>query len=175
MAFDQAAYMCCRKNFGQTMCKFEFTVCETVEDLFPSHPWDNHEDESAAAAYHELAALFVRFGDLDAAGDCLKISDQFEDSPRSLALKAMIAQLRGETLGAVANMVASLQSYEMRKHDNNKHYVRFTPGNVEKISDNLQAGLTALNREDNEKALRCFAQAVFHFDPFFKETGLETK
>lgn len=146
-----------------------------IEDLFPSHSWGDYEEESAAAAYHALAALFVRFGDLEAAADCLKISDKFEDSPRSLALKAMIAQIRGETLGAVANMVASLQSYEMRKHDNNRHYVQFIPGNVEKISDNLQAGLVALNRADNEKALECFSQAVFNFDPFFREAGLEDK
>jgi hypothetical protein len=151
------------------------TAQVNIEDLFPSHSWEDYEEESAAAAYHALAALFVRFGDLEAAADCLKISDKFEDSPRSLALKAMIAQIRGETLGAVANMVASLQSYEMRKHDNTRHYVQFIPGNVEKISDSLQAGLVALNREDNERALECFSQAVFNFDPFFREAGLGDK
>jgi hypothetical protein len=122
-----------------------------------------------------LAALFVRYGDLNAAGDCLRISDTLEDSPRSLALKGMMAQIRGETLGAVANMVASLQQYEMRKKDNSSHYVQFAPGNTEKISTSLQAGLTALNRSDNATALECFSEAVFHFDPFFKENGLESK
>ncbi|NDC36915.1 MAG: hypothetical protein EBZ48_02555 [Proteobacteria bacterium] len=146
-----------------------------IEDLFPSHPWTEHDEESAAAAYQTLAALFVRFGDLEAAADCLRISDTLEDSPRSLALKGMIAQLRGETLGAVANMVASLQQYEIRKHANNNHYVQYSPGNVEKISSSMQAGLSALNRADNEVALEFFSQAVFSFDPFFKETGLEAK
>ncbi len=146
-----------------------------IEDLFPQHPWAEHEEESAAAAYQTLAALFVRYGDLNAAGDCLRISDTLEDSPRSLALKGMMAQIRGETLGAVANMVASLQQYEMRKKDNSSHYVQFAPGNTEKISTSLQAGLTALNRSDNATALECFSEAVFHFDPFFKENGLESK
>ena len=151
------------------------TALVNIEDLFPQHPWSEQEEESAAAAYQTLAALFVRFSDLEAAGDCLRISDTLEDSPRSLALKGMIAQLRGETLGAVANMVASLQQYEMRKHENSNHYVQFLPSDVEKVSSNMQAGLSALNRADNETALECFSQAVFNFDPFYKETGLESK
>lgn len=172
-----APHGCSMQMSGDSMARIlrSLTALVNIEDLFPQHPWSEQEEESAAAAYQTLAALFVRFGDLDGAADCLRISDTLEDSPRSLALKGMIAQLRGETLGAVANMVASLQQYEIRKHENNNHYVQFCPGNVEKISTSMQAGLSALNRADNQTALEYFSQAVFNFDPFFKETGLENK
>ena len=143
-----------------------------IEELFPNHPWDRHQEESAAAAYHALAALFIKFGELSGAAECLALSDQFEDSPRSLALKGMIARLKGETLGAVANMVASLQQYELRKLSNANHFVRFIPRNIEQITVKLQAGLSALNRSENEKALELFSEAVFNFDPFFSQAGL---
>ena len=145
-----------------------------IEDLFPFHSWEMYQEESAAAAYHALAALFVRFGDIESAQECIRLSDQFEDSPRSLALKALVARTKGETLGAVANMVASLQQYEMRKREDTKHYVQFSPRNIEKISDNLQSGLAALNRADNETALQHFSEAVFSFDSFYSEAGIAT-
>ena len=86
-----------------------------IEDLFPNHDWTQHGQESAAAAYHSLAALFIKLQDTEAAMECLAFSDQLEDSPRSLALKGLIAIEKGETLAAVANMVSSLQQYESRK------------------------------------------------------------
>jgi len=144
-----------------------------IEDLFPAHPWANHEEESAAASYHTLAAHFMRLGDSDSALACLSFSDQFEDSPRSLALKGLIAQTRGELLGAVANMVSSLQQYESRKNDHgNTHYLTFKPNNLEAVNSKLHAGLEALNLRDNESALGYFAEAVFDFDPFYKELGV---
>ena len=30
-----------------------------IEDLFPDHSWESHEQESAAACYHTLAARFI--------------------------------------------------------------------------------------------------------------------
>lgn len=143
-----------------------------IEDLYPQHAWEAYEQESAAAAYHDLAAMFVKLGDLDHAQECLRLSDSFEDSPRSLALKAIIARLRGETLGAVANMVASLQQYEIRKSNDGSHYLSFSPMNVEMISSDMQAGLAALNKSDNETALQHFSKAVISFDPFFADSGL---
>lgn len=144
-----------------------------IEDLYPNHPWNAHQKESAAACYHSLTAIFLRLGDLQTAGECLSLSDNFEDSPRSLALKAMIAQQQGETLGAVANMVSSLQQYELRKsNEDGSHYLSFKPNDLEVINESLKSGLAALNKRDNETALQHFSAAVFNFDPFYSQHGL---
>lgn len=144
-----------------------------IEDLFPHHAWKEHGEESAAASYHTLAALFIRFGDSASALDCLSLSDRLEDSPRSLALKGIIALDRGETLGAVANLVSSLQQYELRKKNDNAHYLSFTPSNLERINSNLNAGLQALNRRNNEEAVEHFAEAVYNFDSFYSDYGVK--
>lgn len=143
-----------------------------IEDIFPSHDWVNHQEESAAASYHTLAAMFLSLGDSQSALQALQLGDQFEDSPRALALRALIARQKGEVLGAVANLVTSLQQYEARKK-NRGHYLSFIPSNLEVINSSLSAGLSALNQRDNETALGCFAEAVFNFDSFFKEFGLD--
>ncbi len=144
-----------------------------VEDLFPNHDWKNNDKESAAASYHTLAALFIRLGDDASAEECLQLSDGLEDSPRSLALKGILARERGEILGAVANMVSSLQQYEIRKKENADHYSRFNPHNIEVINESLNAGLQALNKRENEVALNCFTEAVFNFDPFYSQLGMD--
>lgn len=145
-----------------------------IEELFPHHAWGAHREESAAASYHSLAAMFIRLGDTDSALQCLSLGDQFEDSPRSLALKGIIALDRGETLAAVANMVSSLQQYEVRKKQNSQHYVHFAPRDLAGINDRLNAGLDALNKRDNSTALEHFASAVFSFDSFYQEHGVNT-
>jgi len=144
-----------------------------VEDLFPSHPWTTHGEESLAASYHSLCALFLKLGDTQSAVECLSISDQFEDSPRSLALKGLIACVQGETLSAVANMVSSLQQYEQRKKNDGSHYLSFMPKSIDSVNSNLKEGLEALNKRDNEKALICFKSAVFNFDSFYSENGID--
>lgn len=144
-----------------------------VEDLFPSHPWTTHGEESLAASYHSLCASFLKLGDTQSAVECLSISDQFEDSPRSLALKGLIASIQGETLSAVANMVSSLQQYEQRKKNDGSHYLSFSPKSIDTVNSNLKEGLEALNKRDNDKALTCFKCAVFNFDPFYSENGIE--
>jgi hypothetical protein len=145
-----------------------------IEDLFPRHAWEVFGEESAAASYHALAALFLRFGDAESARECLTFSDSLEDSPRSLALKALISLERGETLGAVANLVSSLQQYENRKKDSErKHYLRFSPINIEAVTLNLNKGLSALNNQDNHQAAQHFAAAVFNFDTFYREFGVD--
>ncbi|MBX7144497.1 MAG: hypothetical protein K1X79_08620 [Oligoflexia bacterium] len=159
-------------NAARARCLKALVNCSNIEELFPHHAWTSHREESAAASYHTLAALFIRYGDKQAALECLSAGDQFEDSPRSLALKGLIAVENGETLTAVANMVSSLQQYEARKKQNNKHYVHFAPSNLEKISTSLNAGLEALNKRDNESALSHFANAVFNFDPFYSQLGV---
>lgn len=146
-----------------------------IEDLFPNHPWEQHEEESAAACYHTLAALLLKFGDNTHAQECLALSDRLEDSPRALALRGFVAMKQGETLGAVANLVSSLQQYETRKEDSKEHYLSFSPVNLEQVNSDLVSGLDALNRRDNAAALNFFAQAVFGFDGFYKELGLELK
>ncbi len=146
-----------------------------IEDLFPFHAWQEHSEESAAASYHTLAALFIRFGDTESAKECLAFSDQLEDSPRSLGLKALISITKGETLGAVANLISSLQQYEFRKrNENNEHYLSFQPEDLETVNSQLNEGLQALNNQDNVEALNHFAAAVFSFDPFYIENGLDS-
>jgi tetratricopeptide (TPR) repeat protein len=145
----------------------------TIEELFPEHQWDKYSEESAAAAYHSLAALFIKLGDNQSAIDCVRLSEQFEESPRSWALKGLIASNKGETLGAVANLVSSLQQYEERKKSNS-HYLVFEPNDLEVINSSLASGLEALNKRDNETALDFFAQAVFNFDNFYSRYGLAT-
>ena len=146
-----------------------------IEDLFPMHPWDQHEEESAATCFHTLAAHFIRYGDLKAAEECLSFSDRLEDSPRALALRGLISKQNGETLGAVANLVSSLQGYESRKRSAaHEHYINFTPTNLEVINNSLHNGLSALNNQDNDSAFSHFARAVYNFDSFFASIGLES-
>lgn len=151
------------------------TVLEThnIEEIFPNHAWSTHQEESLAACYHTLAAIFIRLGDYETAEECLNQGEAFEDSPRALALKAIISRLHGETLGAVANMVSSLQQYEQRKKENAAHYLTFKPSDIEKINYRLKEGLEALNKRDNESALSKFTEAVFDFDSFYSEMGLD--
>lgn len=144
-----------------------------IEDLFPSFNWKEYGEESAALSYHTLAALFLRLGDSAAAADALALGDRLEDSPRSLALRGMIALRNGETLEAVAQMVSSLQQYELRKKENNRHYVGFTPRDLNVINSSLMKGLEALNKRDNSTAYQCFSEAVFNFDPFYNDYGLD--
>ena len=144
-----------------------------IEAYFPEHPWATHKEESLAACYHTLAALFIRLNDLDAAHECLDLSSTYEDSPRALALKAILAKLEGQTLGAVANMVSSLQQYEQRKAKDTVHYLTFKPKNIEVINYRLKEGLEALNQRDNEGALTKFTEAVFTFDTFYSDMGLD--
>jgi hypothetical protein len=144
-----------------------------IEDLFPHHAWNDHHQESAAASYHALAALFVRLGDTESANECLRHSDNLEDSPRSLALKGIIAHEKGEVLGAVANLVSSLQQYETRKRNNGQHYLTFLPKDIENINSKLQAGLEALNKRENTVAFSHFAEAIFKFDDFYSMFGVD--
>ena len=173
MMFSARAEVCTLSDKARASCLKVLANSSNIEDLFPHHDWITHEKESAAAAYHTMAALFLRVGDTASSMECLKLSDQLEDSPRSLALKGLIAIDRGEILGAVANMVSSLQQYEIRKKENEIHYSRFQPTDLEVINENLNAGLQALNKRDNERALNHFATAVFNFDPFYSKYGVD--
>jgi hypothetical protein len=144
-----------------------------IEELFPQHAWREFSKESAAAAYHTLAALFLRFGDADAATQSLQCSERLEESPRFFALLGLIQQSQGETLGAVANFVSSLQCYEARKKDDGKHYLTFKPMDLELINSRLVDGLNALNKRDNDQALTHFSEAVFSFDSFYAQYGVQ--
>ncbi|MCB0332227.1 MAG: hypothetical protein KDD55_01940 [Bdellovibrionales bacterium] len=143
-----------------------------IEELFPNHAWETHQEESAAACYHTLAAAFIKLNDYESAMQCLAYGDRLEDSPRSLALKGIIALNKGETLNAVANMVSSLQEYERRKKDSKQHYLSFMPKDLEQINSSLQSGLSALNKRDNDTAVNYFTDAVFNFDSFYSDCGL---
>ena len=149
-----------------------FTAIIPIEELFPNHAWETFQAESLAACYHVLAAYFIKLGDLESAEDCLQQSEPLEASPRTLALRALISQRHGETLGAVANMVSSLQQYEQRKNPTTAHYVSFQPKDIEVVNVNLKDGLEALNRKDNAEAFNKFSEAVFNFDGFFETLEL---
>jgi hypothetical protein len=144
-----------------------------IEELFPRHNWKAFSEESAAASYHSLAALFLRFQDPDSAAQCLACSEKLEESPRYFALQGLIQQAQGETLGAVANLVSSLQCYEARKSADGKHYLNFKPSNLEIVKTRLAEGLDALNKRDNNRALASFSDAVFSFDSFYSEHGVK--
>ncbi len=145
-----------------------------IEELFPRHAWKEFSQESAAAAYHTLAALFLRFGDADAAIQSLQCSERLEESPRFFALLGLIQKSQGETLGAVANFVSSLQCYEARKQNDGKHYLSFKPMDLEVINSRLVDGLNALNKRDNDRALAHFSEAVFNFDSFYAQYGVQS-
>lgn len=145
-----------------------------IEELFPQHNWRNFSKESAAASYHSLAALFLRFQEPESAAQCLACSEKLEESPRYFALQGLIQQAQGETLGAVANLVSSLQCYEARKTADGKHYLSFTPTNLEVIKTRLTEGLDALNKRDNTRALASFSDAVFSFDSFYSDHGVRS-
>lgn len=168
--FDASSSLALSGTGMSSVIKNMLELC-AIEEMFPTHPWESFEAESGAAAYHSLAALFLRCGDVESAESCLNFSDALEDSPRSLALRAFIDQRKGDTLGAVANMVASLQAYETRKENDGSHFLSFSPSNGELVSSDLQHGLAALNNADNEQAYQYFAKAVLAFDPLLKSTG----
>lgn len=165
----------CALQSGGTAAILRFAISNwNIETLFPNHDWESFSEESAAASYHTLAAKFIRLGDTESARECLTLSDQLEDSPRSMALKALISVERGETLGAVANLVSSLQQYEVRKRNvNDSHYLTFKPKDLECVNSSLHNGLAALNKQQNEDALSHFAKAVFTFDNFYTENGID--
>lgn len=143
-----------------------------IESLFPQLSWiEQNQNASFAESLISLAALFIRLGDLELAESCVdQAHDLNQDSPRGLALKAIISSGYGETLGAVANLVSSLQQYEQIK-DKNK-LPTSAAIDIEKINAELKFGLDALNRKDNQEALTRFANAVCQFDPFYKNQGL---
>lgn len=146
-----------------------------IEELFSELSWKTHSTESAALVYHSLTAIFIRFGDLAAANQCLALSENLEDSPRYFALKGFIAEKSGEALGAVAHMVSSLQCYENRKKNDGSHLLEFQPMNVEVINTELVQGLDALHKRDNHGAYGHFLQAVANFDSFYKQFGVNTR
>jgi tetratricopeptide (TPR) repeat protein len=144
-----------------------------VEELFPSNPWDTRHPESTLSCYQQLAAKFVRFGDLQAAESCLNQADRIAESPRSLALRAVVAMERGETLGAIAKLITSLQEYEQQRQPRASIAVESgTNPPFDSVNTELKAGLDALNAQDNSSALRHFARAVREFDSFYRDSGL---
>lgn len=147
---------------------FALSRCN-IEELFPNHSWEEFQSESLAYCYHSLATTFIKLGNLEAAKECLNISERYEDSPRLLALRGMIASTEGRELEAVAHLVTSLQQYEARKKENGRHYVNFTPANIEVINTDLKEGLDALNHKDNWKAYEHFTRAIYNFDSFWDE------
>lgn len=143
-----------------------------IEELFTNLAWGIHSKESGALAYHSMSALFIRFGDIESANECLALSERLEESPRYFALKGLIAERRGEALGAVAHLVSSLHCYESRKQNDGVHYLTFNPENPEEMNSELVEGLNALHQQDNNRAYEKFFSAVKNFDGFYREMGI---
>lgn len=167
-----AASICTISNAAKARCLQCAVDGMNIEELFPNHNWNTYSQESAAAAYHTLAALFLRFQEPDSAAQCLSCCERLEDSPRYFALQGLIHNAQGETLGAVASFVSSLKCYEARKKADSNHYLSFAPNNLETIKARLAEGLDALNKRDNERALASFSDAIFNFDSFYSEHGV---
>jgi hypothetical protein len=146
-----------------------------IEELFPNRPWEHGQNEAAAACYQQLAAQFISLQEYSSAEECITLSERMEDSPRCLALKGIVAMLKGEELEAVANMVSSLQEYERFKKESSHVLMKINPTseNLEQINAALQSGLEALNARNNSGAASHFADALFKFDSFFSENGLQ--
>jgi hypothetical protein len=170
---ETLSQLCTLSNAAKARCLRAAIDGMNIEELFPKHDWRSFSEESAAASYHSLAALFLHFQDPNSAAQCLACSEKLEESPRYFALQALIQQAQGETLGAVANLVSSLQCYEARKSADGKHYLNFKPSNLEIIKTRLAEGLDALNKRDNDRALASFSDAVFSFDSFYSEHGVQ--
>lgn len=171
---EEAGYVCSLSNASLSNLLRYAVNSVNIEELFPSHNWEEFSAESAAAGYHTISAQFIRLGDCPAALEAVALGDTLEDSPRSLALKGLIAHMQGETLQAVANMVSSLQEYERRKRDSEqRHFISFAPQNLDAIQSDLRSGLEALNKRDNGSALLHFRSAVFNFDSFYMQMGLK--
>ncbi len=146
-----------------------------IEELFPAHAWDARRPESTMSCYHRLAAKFIRLGDFESADSCLNQSDRIAESPRALALRAVIAMERGETLGAIAKLITSLQEYEQQKRNASVSKLEEGAGQpIDSVNEELKQGLSALNSQDNSAALKHFARAVREFDSFYRESGLLT-
>lgn len=142
----------------------------TIESLFSQYNWQQLPQESAATSYHDLAALFLSSNDPESALECIHLSEHFMDSPRSLALKGIIAKQKGDTLTAVANMVSSLQCYESIEKDT---IIGFHRLSVDKYdTECLETGLKALNSKDNVKAFSQFSKSVRSCDSFFNYYNL---
>lgn len=152
----------------------ELLQTTNIEDLFPNNNWEIFANESAAVSYHTLCAMFIKFNDLTSAKECLNLSSSFLDSPRSLALRGLIALEQNDDLNAVANIISSLQLYEKRKKKlNNIEKINTTPQDLNLIEERLNQGLDALNNKENHKAATLFADAVYTFDSFFKEQNIQ--
>jgi hypothetical protein len=171
---EAVSMLCTLSNAAKARCLRAVVDGLNIEEIFPQHNWKLFSAESAAASYHSLAALFLRFEDPDSAAQCLNCSEKLEESPRYFALQGLIQQAQGETLGAVASLVSSLQCYEARKTADGAHYLTFKPTNLEIIKIRLAEGLDALNKRDNARALSSFSEAVFNFDSFYSEHGVQS-
>ena len=160
-------------NSERIACLKQLIDLANIEEIFPNLPWKSNEKESAAVSYQSLAAQFIRLGDDETALECLGLSDEFEESPRSFALRGLVCSNRGEKLSAVANMVSSLQQYEVQKRAGAISKLEIERIDINTVNEKLHLGLEALNHRENDTAFAHFTDAVFAFDPFFRDNGID--
>lgn len=149
----------------------ELLRISNLEELFYSVGWDSPSEVSQKAAhcYRELATFFLRMGDTESATECIDLSESLYESPRSLALRAIIAASKGDPLTAVANLVSSLQQYEeVAASKGNSGYQLSEQVEVD-VTRNMKQGLKTLNQKDNLKAFSFFANAVSKYDEYFAQ------
>ncbi|RME60683.1 MAG: hypothetical protein D6780_02925 [Candidatus Dadabacteria bacterium] len=147
-----------------------------IEELYPELSWEQDASEAAAEAYEALATLFIKLENWNLALQCINLCDRLQESPRSLALKGLVAKKQGQLLEAIASLVTSLQEYEKAKKEPTRK-TRFIMGepNLDEVNNCLQKGLEALNKRDNETAFQHFTKAVFNFDNFYKKEGIQAQ
>jgi hypothetical protein len=146
----------------------------SIQELYPLLPWDTNQKEIGATCYQKLAAAFIKLADYRAAKECLHLSDSLLESPRSQGLKALISVAHGENLGAVANLITSLQQYEKYQliHPGSDGF-DFHPKDMNVLGSNLCSGLKALDHNDQRQAISYLARAICEFDSFYDEQNLQ--
>jgi len=161
-------------EFERSATMKELLRISNIEEIFQSVGWDSSSEvpKNAAHCYRELSAFFLRMGDLESAIECVDLSDSLYESPRSLALRVIIAANKGDSLTAIANMVSSLQQYEETAASADSSSNRLSEQVEVEVTRTMKQGLKALNQKDNLKAFSLFASAIAKYDDFFTKSEI---
>jgi hypothetical protein len=158
-------------EFERAAIMKELLTISNIEEIFHSVGWEVTSEipPKAAHCYRELASFFLRMGDIGSATECIDIGESLYESPRSLALRAIIAATKGDSLTAVANLISSLQQYEETAASEGSSGQRLAEQVEVEVTRSMKQGLKALNQKDNLKAFSYFASAISKYDEFFAQ------
>jgi len=158
-------------DFERAATMKELLRISNIEEIFQSAGWGiiSEISDKAADCYRQLATFFLRMGDCEGALECVDLSESLSESPRSSALRGIIAATKGDSLTAVANLVSSLQQYEELASIQNEPTRRLSEEVEVAVTNKMKRGLKALNQRDNLKAFDFFASAISKYDDFFTQ------